>query len=86
VEDFIVQTDEWVIRYLLVDTRNFLGGRKVLVSPAWVKEVDWSQAEVHIELSKDEIASSPAWQGGHAPDRSQEEQLHEHYGKQEYWK
>ncbi len=86
VEDFIVQTDEWVIRYLLVDTRNFLGGRKVLVSPAWATSVDWAQAEVHIEMSKEEIASSPAWQGARTPDRSQEKQLHDHYGKQEYWK
>ena len=34
VEDFFVDDRAWCIRYMLVDTRNWLPGRKVLVSPA----------------------------------------------------
>jgi sporulation protein YlmC with PRC-barrel domain len=85
VEDFVIQCDEWVIRYLLVDTRNFLGGRKVLVSPAWIRQVDWEEAEVTVEMETDEIASSPEWKGGAGPDRAYEKRLHEHYGKDTYW-
>ncbi len=33
VEDFILDDDSWVIRYLVIDTRKWLPGKKVLVSP-----------------------------------------------------
>ena len=32
VEDFLVDAESWAIRYMIVDTRNWLPGRKVLVS------------------------------------------------------
>ena len=33
VQDFIVDDEDWGIRYMLVDTRNWLPGESVLVSP-----------------------------------------------------
>ena len=31
VEDFLVEDSSWAIRYMIVDTRNWWPGRKVLV-------------------------------------------------------
>jgi hypothetical protein len=36
LEDFIVDDQNWVIRYMVVDTRNWWPGKKVLVSPQWI--------------------------------------------------
>jgi hypothetical protein len=33
VEDFVVDDEEWAIRYVGVDTSNWLPGKKVLISP-----------------------------------------------------
>lgn len=41
VEDFIVDDANWAIRYMVVDTRNWWPGKKVLVSPQWIKAVSW---------------------------------------------
>jgi hypothetical protein len=61
VEDFLTETDIWVIRYVVVDTRNWVPGRKVLISPAWVRRVDWSEALVHVELDRKPIEDSPEY-------------------------
>lgn len=51
VEDFIVDDKLWILRYLIIDTRNWLpGGRKVLVSPGWVDHISWADRIVGINL------------------------------------
>src|SRR4030095_15371045 len=41
VEDFIVDTDAWAIRYMAVDTVNWWPGKKVLVAVTWIEYGDW---------------------------------------------
>lgn len=86
VEDFIVDDEEWVIRYVVVDTRNWLPGRKVLVSACWIPEVSWGRREVSVNLTQDEIKSAPEWDPDSPLDREYETRLHEHYGRPPYWK
>jgi hypothetical protein len=40
VDDFLIGEDSWRIRYLLVDTSNWIGGRSVIVSSEAVERVD----------------------------------------------
>src|SRR3546814_2187240 len=35
IDDFLVDDTDWSLRFLVIDTRNWLTGRKVLVAPAW---------------------------------------------------
>jgi hypothetical protein len=47
IEDFIVDQESWIIRYLIIDTRNWLpASKKVLVAPDWVDLVDWKRSKV----------------------------------------
>ncbi|PIR25273.1 MAG: photosystem reaction center subunit H [Deltaproteobacteria bacterium CG_4_10_14_0_2_um_filter_43_8] len=39
IEDFLVEDDNWRIRYIVVDTRNWLPGKKVLIAPAWIEKI-----------------------------------------------
>ena len=59
VEDFIVDDETWAIADLLVDTRNWLPGKKALVAPGAVAQVDWSNREVKIRLIRDEVERAP---------------------------
>jgi len=36
VEDFMVDDEIWAIRFLVVATRNWLPGKKVILSPRWI--------------------------------------------------
>jgi len=42
-----------------VDTQNWLPGRKVLVSPHWIKKIDWNEEKVYVNLSQESIKNSP---------------------------
>ena len=58
IEDFIIDSDTWTIRHLVVDTQNWWSGKKVLVSPQWIDRVSWADQKVYVSTSRDEIKKS----------------------------
>jgi hypothetical protein len=55
VEDLLVDIDDWAITDIVVDTRNWLPGRKVRVSPGAIESVDWATRQVRVRLTRDQI-------------------------------
>lgn len=58
VEDFLVDDATWAIDEMLVDTRNWLPGKKVRVPPGAIAEVDWATREVRMRMTRGEIESA----------------------------
>ena len=85
VEDFLVEDDSWVVRYLVVDTRNWLPGPKVLVSPSWADAVDYRRREMHLRMNRDAVRHSPPYDPDVVLERGYEERLFRHYGESPYW-
>jgi uncharacterized protein YrrD len=85
VEDFLIDDKAWAIRYLLIDTRDWLPGKKVLVSPEWVEDIDWIQREVAVDLVRDAVKEAPEYTDKTIIDRDYEESLHRHYNRDGYW-
>jgi hypothetical protein len=85
VDDFLVEASCWTIPYVLVDTRDFLPGRKVLVSQQWLRGVDWPASKAYVELTREEIEQSPEFDPDTSLSCSYEEKLHDHYGLMGYW-
>lgn len=85
VEDFIVDEEAWAIRYMVVDTRNWWPGKKVLISPMWIRKVSWANSEVHVDLPRKEIKESPAFNPEFPVNREYEELLYNYYGRPTYW-
>ncbi|MDP2359667.1 MAG: PRC-barrel domain-containing protein [bacterium] len=85
VEDFILDDETWAIRYLIIDTKNWWPGKKVLVSPQWIERVSWSEERVHVRLSRESIKRSPAYTEEMLVTRDFESQLHIHYQSKAYW-
>ena len=74
------------LRYLVVQTANWwIQGKKVLVAPRWASSVSWIDREVHVDLTREAIKSSPEWDPGAAIDREYESQLYGYYGRPVYW-
>jgi uncharacterized protein YifN (PemK superfamily) len=59
VDDFLVD-EHWKVRYLIVDTRNGIGGRSVLIAPSAIDSVDAPNEKLHVKLSREEIKRSPS--------------------------
>jgi uncharacterized protein YrrD len=83
--DFILDDHVWVLRYIIVDTKNWLPGRKVLISPHWVTGISWKESMVHVDLTKDLIKDSPEYDPTAPINRRYEERLYDFYGRPKYW-
>lgn len=86
VEDFLVEEDGWVIRYIVVDTRNWLPGRKVLISPKWADLIDYHRSKMHIRMRRSAVESSPPFDPRKTLQRGDEQRLYDHYAESPYWK
>ena len=67
VDDFLLEESGWQIRYLVVDTSNWLGGKWVAVSPSSVTRIDWSTREVFVSLTRAQIRDSPTMEEAQVP-------------------
>ncbi|MFT5905955.1 MAG: hypothetical protein ACI9E1_001560 [Cryomorphaceae bacterium] len=85
VEDFIIDDESWTIRYMVVNTRNWWPGKKVLISPAWIERVSWDESEVYLNLTREAIAVAPEYTDEAQMNRDYEVSLYKHYEFKEYW-
>lgn len=85
VDDFIANDKDWVIRYLVVDTRNWLPGRTVLISPQWVQDISWDEKQVYVDVTKDRVKNSPLYDPSTPVNREYEIQVYDYYGWPKYW-
>lgn len=45
-EDFVIEDEVDIIRHMVINTRNWLPGKIVLVSPSWIDQVSWAEREI----------------------------------------
>ena len=80
VEDFLFDNEDWRLRYFIVDTSNWWFGKRVLISPHAVKAIVRSDRQVHLDVSREQVQSSPPWDPLAAFDPAYAARLHSHYG------
>ncbi len=85
VEDFIVDDEAWTIRYLVVDTRNWLPGRKVILACDWFLRFNWRESKAYTGLDKESIKAAPAYDPSQPINRDYEGRLYDYYGRLGYW-
>lgn len=85
IEDFIADDEAWAVRYVAVDTRNWLPGRKVLVAPQWLDSTSWHERRAYVSLTKEAVRASPEYDASAPVNRDYEQNLHDYYGRPAYW-
>ncbi len=87
VSDFIVDTDGWKLRYIVGKTRpKLLGrGKRVLLSPEWIRDVDWHGQHLAVNLTREAIHESPAFDPEAPVNRDYEQRLFDYPGRRIYW-
>lgn len=81
VEDFLIDDEEWLIRYLVIDTRNWWPGKKVIVAPSWIGDISWEKSQVVVDLTRDAIKASPPYEPTMPWNENYAVRLHEHYSR-----
>jgi hypothetical protein len=80
LENFLIDDESWKIDYIIIDTKNWWLGRHVLVAPASIKEINWAQRFVRLDLTCYKIKGSPPWVQTGLVDRAYESLLQAYYG------
>jgi hypothetical protein len=80
--DLLVEDMDWTVRYLVIDTKNWLPGKKVLISPRSIGTIDWSSEAVTLLVDRQKVKDSPAYDGSQAIDRAYEYAFHGYYDHQ----
>lgn len=85
IKEFYFEDQTWTIRYLIVETGNWLLGRKVLISPEAVVRLDFKNEMLEVKLTKEQIENSPDINSDKPVSRQHEDELYQYYGIGNYW-
>jgi len=85
VKEFYFDDQHWAIRYLVVDTGNWLADRQVLVSPYALLAVMKDAQKITVNLTKKQIMDSPSLDSDKPISRQFEEAYYGHFQWPVYW-
>lgn len=85
VHGIIIETATWSIRYLVVETGEWLTGKLVLLAPQAVRQIDWADKKISSDLTSEAIKGSPEYDVTGELSREYEAYLHDYYGWKPYW-
>ena len=80
VENFMLESQDWSLQYFVVDTSNWWLGKRVLIATQAVKAVEWSDRHIRLDVSREQVKTSPVWDPIIAFNELERTHLHRHYG------
>jgi hypothetical protein len=84
VSDFLFEDVGWVIRWLVVDTGNWLPGRKVLLPVSALGQPDRALRHFPVELTRQQVKGSPDVDMDQPVSRQVEAHVYSYYGWDPY--
>ncbi|MBF0503009.1 MAG: PRC-barrel domain containing protein [Candidatus Riflebacteria bacterium] len=81
VEDYIVNTDNWSLNFLVVRTANWLPGKKVLISPQLINHLDYANKTLYVNLTKEAVENSLEFDPTRLVNTLYEAHLYDYYGR-----
>jgi uncharacterized protein YrrD len=80
IDDLLFDSDSWEVRYLDVDTGDWLPGPSILVATRAVDDVDWNARIVRLRVTRATVqATPPLLRDGNTLSAEYEERLQRHY-------
>jgi uncharacterized protein YrrD len=81
VEDFLIDDSTWKIDFMVIDTGHWFPGKKVLISPDWIKKIDWETGAIMIDTTIEHVKGSPEYDPKQELNEVYTLMLHDHYNK-----
>ena len=79
VVDFLVDDVTWKIGFIIAATTNWWPGKKVLISPRWIRDLDWSESRVVITATRAQVQAVPEYRDQKHVTADHEAELHRHF-------
>jgi hypothetical protein len=85
IVDVYFDDRHWTVRYLVVDTGGWLGGREVLISPVSLAGIDPAARAIRATLTRAQVEGSPRVDTHQPVSRQAETAFSRYYGYAPYW-
>ncbi|BDI34104.1 hypothetical protein CCAX7_61550 [Capsulimonas corticalis] len=85
VDEILFDDNQWIVRYLVVNTGGWLNERKVLIAPKAFGDMNWTTREWHVNLTHHQVEDSPGIDMDAPVSRQMETEYYDHYGWPYYW-
>jgi hypothetical protein len=85
VSQFFFDDRTWTIRYLVVDTGNWIARRNVLLPVTAVETPDWEKRVFPVHLTREQVRHSPDVDTAKPVSRQQEIAMSKYFGGSTYW-
>ncbi len=85
VSDFLFDDTTWMVRWLVVDTGNWLLGRQVLLPPGALAVVNHIGHQFSVKLTKEQVEACPGIETDRPVSRQMESSIFNYYGWAPYW-
>ena len=81
VEDLVFEEANWKIHYVAMKTSGVLFQGMVVLPTEWISGVDWTERNVSVDLTREAITSSPAYEPSQPFTADYAARLHSHFGR-----
>ncbi|MFG6116356.1 PRC-barrel domain-containing protein [Halobacillus sp. MO56] len=85
LKDLYFDDNKWAIRYLVADTRKWLPGKKVVVSPSGMETVKTEEKVIHVKNKKEDIRDNATLEEKQEFSYDKEVELSDTFGWKQYW-
>jgi hypothetical protein len=85
IRDYYFDDETWTIRFIVVETGQWLGSRKVLISPLSILGLNWATKSVSASLTREQVKASPDVDTSKPVSRQHEVEQFGFYGHPFYW-
>jgi uncharacterized protein YrrD len=85
VREFYFDDNQWVVRYFVVETGSWLTGRKVLIAPHALNNIDPQGGSISVALTQEQVRTAPPIETDKPVSRQYEERLNQHYDWVPHW-
>lgn len=85
IKDFYFDDKHWAIRYVVADTRGWIEGRQVLLSPHAFDRLPRTGKTLPVHLTRTQVEESPPMETHQPISRKYEEEYYRYYGWPYYW-
>jgi hypothetical protein len=85
VSDLLFDDSDWSVRWVVIDTGNWLPGRQVLLPPSVVARPDAQTRVLPVDLTREKVKNSPGIDTDKPVSRQMESDVYGYYGWAPYW-
>jgi len=79
IDGFLIDDTDWTIHFLTVDTKNWWPGKHVLISPRSAQDIQWAEDLVNLDIDRQTVMDSPAYDPSVPVDAAFEARMARHY-------